>query len=183
MARQIDQAEELLGAIESALESSGLPREYRGKFDDLRAIIEFATRAQPLAESNLLGVLTKSPSAKKFDALTAQLAESTLALLKAQAKTVCWHDPFSPDETQNALRAGPRIRELALLLPAPGFLAVETGLAALATISRATPSSLPWSKFSPTFRHSTNCKPSSASCASRRARRGALTTLKVIAAW
>ena len=71
--RYLDQAEELLDAIESALELSGLPGELWDTFEEIQAILEFAVRARPLAERNLLGVLTKGPAASEFDDLAGEL--------------------------------------------------------------------------------------------------------------
>src|SRR5206468_4471985 len=58
----LDQAEDLLDVIESALELSGLPGELWGTFEEIQAILEFAVRVRPLAERNLLDVLTHGPA-------------------------------------------------------------------------------------------------------------------------
>jgi predicted DNA-binding WGR domain protein len=100
---RLDQAEELLDAVETALELASLPDELRNNFGEVDAILEFAQRALPIAESNLLGALNKGPATKEFDALAAKLAKSARALRDALEKTSAWHDPLSADDTQNAL--------------------------------------------------------------------------------
>ncbi len=103
MTTQLDQAEELLDAIESALELSDLPGELWDTFEEIRAILDFAARARPLAERNLLAVLAKSPAAAEFDALTAELDHKARTLEEAREKASGWRDPLTPDDAQNAL--------------------------------------------------------------------------------
>jgi len=103
LTKHLDQAEDLLDAIESALELSGLPGELWDTFEEIQAIVEFAVRARSLAQRNLLGVLTNSPVAVAFDKLAGELDAKTNALAKAQEKTAGWKEPLSPDDTQNAL--------------------------------------------------------------------------------
>ena len=86
----LDQAEDLLDAIESALELSGLPGELWDTFEEIQAILEFAARARPLAERNLLGVLATGPVAIAFDRLAADLDAKAQALARAQQKTAAW---------------------------------------------------------------------------------------------
>ncbi|HWH68679.1 MAG TPA: AAA domain-containing protein, partial [Candidatus Sulfotelmatobacter sp.] len=62
LATHLDRAEAALEAIESALELSGLPGELWDKFEEIQAILEFANRARPLAERELLGLLTQGPA-------------------------------------------------------------------------------------------------------------------------
>jgi predicted DNA-binding WGR domain protein len=99
----LDQAEDLLDAIESALELSGLPAELWDTFEEIQAILEFAVRAGPLAQRAMLGVLTKSPAANAFDKLAADWDTKAQALDQARQKTAAWKEPLSPDDTQNAL--------------------------------------------------------------------------------
>jgi predicted DNA-binding WGR domain protein len=99
----LDQAEDLLDAIESALELSGLPGELWDTFEEIQAILEFAVRAHPLAERNLLGILTTGPFAAAFEKLAGELDAKAYALAQAQQKTNAWKEPLSPDDTQNAL--------------------------------------------------------------------------------
>ncbi|HEV2692565.1 MAG TPA: AAA domain-containing protein [Verrucomicrobiae bacterium] len=103
LVKYLDQAEDLLDAIESGLELSGLPGELWDTFEEIQAIVEFAVRVQPLAARNLLGVLTKSPTATAFDTLAAELDAKAQLLVQAQQKTTAWREPLSPDDTQNAL--------------------------------------------------------------------------------
>ncbi len=99
----LDQAEDLLDGIESALELSGLPGELWDTFEEIQAILGFAVRARPLSERNLLGVLTHGPAEKTFDSLAADLNQKAKAYHEAQAKVAAWRDPLSPDDTENAL--------------------------------------------------------------------------------
>jgi len=99
----LDRAEDLLDAIESALELSGLPGELWDTFEEVQAILGFAVRARALVERNLLGVLTKSPEAGAFNKLVEEMDAKAQALAQAQKKTVAWKEPLSPDDTQNAL--------------------------------------------------------------------------------
>ncbi len=103
LSKHLDQAEELLDAIENALELSGLPGELWDTFEEIQTILEFAVRVRPLAERNLLGVLTHGPVEQAFDALAADLGKKAKAFQKAQEKTAAWREPLSPDDTENAL--------------------------------------------------------------------------------
>jgi len=103
LSRHLDQAEDLLDAVESGLDLSGLPGELWNTFAEIQAIVEFAARVQPLAECNLLGVLTNSPAAAAFDKLAGEVDAKANALALAQQRTTAWKEPLSPDDTQNAL--------------------------------------------------------------------------------
>ena len=59
---------------------SGLPGELWDTFEEIQAILEFAVRVRPLAERNLLGVLTHGPAEQAFDALAADLDKKAKAL-------------------------------------------------------------------------------------------------------
>lgn len=99
----LDQAEDLMDAIESALELSSLPGELWDTFEEIQAILEFAVQAHPLAERGMLGVLTKGPAAAEFDKMAGEMTERGQALVEAKEKTVAWKEPLSPDDTENAL--------------------------------------------------------------------------------
>jgi len=99
----LDQAEERLDAIEKMLERSGLRARLGNTWDEVHAAVEFASLAGPVADSNLLDVLTKGPAASDFDAAAAKLAEATRSLREAQERTSNWRDPLAPDDTQSAL--------------------------------------------------------------------------------
>jgi predicted DNA-binding WGR domain protein len=103
LSAHLDNAEDLLEAIESALELSGLPGELWNTFEEIQAILDFAVRARPLAERQLLGVLTQGPPAAAFDALADHLGAKAQDLAQARARTAFWKEPLSPDDTQNAL--------------------------------------------------------------------------------
>lgn len=103
LSKHLDQAEDLLDAIESALELSGLPGELWDTFEEIQTILEFAVRARPLAERNLVGVLTHGPAEQSFTALVTDLDKKAKVLHKAKEKTAGWRDALSPDDTENAL--------------------------------------------------------------------------------
>lgn len=103
LTKHLDQAEDLLDAIESALELSGLPGELWDTFAEIQAILEFAVRVRPLAERNLLGVLAHGPAEKTFAALAADLDKKAKAFQKVEEKTAGWREPLPPDDTENAL--------------------------------------------------------------------------------
>jgi predicted DNA-binding WGR domain protein len=103
LSRYLDEAEDLLAAVESALELSGLPGELWDTIEEIQAILEFAVSARPLAQRNLLGILTSGPAAATFEKLVAELDEKGHALSKTQQKTGGWKEPLSADDTQNAL--------------------------------------------------------------------------------
>jgi predicted DNA-binding WGR domain protein len=103
MCSLLDKSEELLDAIENALELSGLPGELWDTFEEIQAILEFATRARPLAQRNMLGVLANGPALAAFEKVANELDEKTRALAQTQKKTVGWKQPLTPDDTQNAL--------------------------------------------------------------------------------
>ncbi|HWX20733.1 MAG TPA: AAA domain-containing protein [Candidatus Binatia bacterium] len=99
----LDRVEDLLDAIESALELSGLPDELWDTFEEIQTILEFAVRVRPLAQRNLLSLLMGNPTAAAFDKLAGELIARAQALAQAQQKTVAWKEPLSPDDAQNAL--------------------------------------------------------------------------------
>ena len=103
LSRRLDEAEDLLDSIEGALELSGLPADLWNTFEEIQAILEFASRAEPLAERNLFGVLNHGPAEQEFDALAKELDSKADVLKRAQEKTTAWRDPLSPDDAENAL--------------------------------------------------------------------------------
>src|SRR5262249_24605579 len=103
MSALLDKSEDLLDATDSALELSGLPAELWDTFEEIQVILEFAVRAQPLAERGMLGILSSGPVASAFDKLAGELDAKAHALAQAQQKTAGWKEPLSVDDTQNAL--------------------------------------------------------------------------------
>lgn len=103
LSKRLDEAEDLLNGIESALELSGLPDELWDTFEEIQAIVEFANRVAPIAQSNLLGILTQGPEQNSFDLLTQKLDEKNEKVRRAIDKTKGWKEPLSPDDTENAL--------------------------------------------------------------------------------
>jgi predicted DNA-binding WGR domain protein len=117
----LDKSEDLLDAIENALELSGLPGELWDTFEEIQAILEFAVRVHPLAQRNLLGVLTHGADAAAFDKVTAELDKTSKALAQAQQKTAGWKEPLSPDDTQNALAQAQAFEKSIFRFLQPGF--------------------------------------------------------------
>ncbi|HUA66093.1 MAG TPA: AAA domain-containing protein [Alphaproteobacteria bacterium] len=99
----LDQAEDLLDAVENGLELSGLNRELWNTLEQIRIILEFAVRAKPLADRNLFGILNDSAVTAAFDELCGLLDSKAHWLELARQKTTAWREPLSPDDTQNAL--------------------------------------------------------------------------------
>lgn len=121
LSTSLDRAEDLLDAIESALELSGLPGELWDTFEEIQAILAFAVRAQALVERNLLGILTNDPAANAFDKLAGEIDAKSQALTQAQHKTAAWREPLSPDDTQNALAQAQAFEKSVFQLLQPGF--------------------------------------------------------------
>jgi predicted DNA-binding WGR domain protein len=117
----LDKAEDLLDAIENALELSGLPGELWDTFEEIRVILEFAVQARPLAERNLVGILMKGPVAAGFDKLSNELDVRSLALVQAKQKTGAWREPLSADDTQNALEQARAFEKSFFRFLQPGF--------------------------------------------------------------
>ncbi len=136
LSRLLDQAEDLLDAIESALELSGLPAELWDTFEEIQAILEFAVRARPLAERGLLGVLTNGPAARGFEELAGDLEEKARALEQAQEKTAAWKEPLSPDDTQNALVQAAQFENSVFRFLQPAFWRLKKTLQARYDFSR-----------------------------------------------
>jgi hypothetical protein len=103
LARHLDAAEDLLDAIENALEMSGLPGELWDTFEEIQAILEFAVRARPLAGRQLLGVLTHGVAEHGYLALANDLDQKAGDYWKAKEKTEGWREPLSPADTGSAL--------------------------------------------------------------------------------
>ncbi|HEX3624097.1 MAG TPA: AAA domain-containing protein [Verrucomicrobiae bacterium] len=103
LSKLLDEAEDLLDAVENGMELSGLPRELWDTLDAIKAILDFAVRAQPLAGHNLFGILNDQAATAAFDQLCSGLDAKAHALAQAQQKTTGWREPLSPDDTQNAL--------------------------------------------------------------------------------
>jgi predicted DNA-binding WGR domain protein len=101
----LDEAEDLLDGIENALELSGLPAELWDTFEEIEAILEYALRLQPLAERDLLKVLSDAEAARRFDALALELDTKAQRVSLARQKTSRWKERLGPEDTQNALAA------------------------------------------------------------------------------
>ena len=136
LSKLLDQAEELLDAIESALELSGLPADFWDTFEEIRSILEFAVRVRPLAERNLLGVLNHGPAEESFAALVAELDKKTKTLDKAKEKTAGWREPLSPDDTENALVQARSSENSIFRFLQPAFWRLKKTLAARYDFSR-----------------------------------------------
>jgi predicted DNA-binding WGR domain protein len=143
--RYLDQSEDLLDAIENALELSGLPGELWDTFGKTQAILEFAGRVQPLSERRLLGVLVHGPAEQAFEALAAELDEKARALQGAEAKIAGWREPLSPDDTERALAQATAFEKSIFRFIQPAFWRLRKTLQARYDFSRhAVPPA--WSK-------------------------------------
>lgn len=103
LGKHLDAAEDLLDAVESALELSGLPGELWDTFEEIQTILEFAVRVRPLAERQLLGVLTHGAAEQRFSALAVDLDQKAGEYWKAKEKTAGWREPLSISDTESAL--------------------------------------------------------------------------------
>ena len=117
----LDRSEDLLDAIESALELSALPGELWDTFEEIQAILSFAVRAQALVERKLLGILTNDSTAAAFDKLAGAIDAKGQALTQAQRRTAAWREPLSPDDTQNALAQAQAFEKSIFRFFQPGF--------------------------------------------------------------
>lgn len=136
LTKYLDEAEDLLDAIESALELSGLPEELWDTFEEIRTILDFAVRARPLAERNLLGVMTSGPSAAGFDRLADELDAKVKKLEQAKQKTGAWREPLSPEDTQNALAQAQSFEKSIFRFVQPAFWRLRKTLQARYDFSR-----------------------------------------------
>jgi predicted DNA-binding WGR domain protein len=121
LSRRLDEAEDLLDSIEGALELSGLPAELWDTFEEIQAVLEFASHAKPLAERGLLGVLNDAADEKNFDALAKEIDSKTDAFQRAQEKTIAWRDPLSADDAENALSQAKSFESSMLRFLQPAF--------------------------------------------------------------
>lgn len=132
----LDKAEDLLDAIESALELSGLPGELWDTFEEIHTILEFAIRARPLAEREMLTVLTNGPAADAFTKLAGELDSKAHALARAQQKNGAWREPLAPDDTQNALAQAQAFEKSIFRFLQPAFWRLKKTLQARYDFSR-----------------------------------------------
>jgi predicted DNA-binding WGR domain protein len=126
----LDKAEDLLDAIENALELSGLPGELWNTFEEIRVILEFAVQARVLAERDLMGILMKGPAATGFEKLGNELDVRGFALAQARQKTGAWKEPLSADDTQNALEQARSFEKSFFRFLQPGFWRLKKTLQA-----------------------------------------------------
>jgi predicted DNA-binding WGR domain protein len=117
----LDEAEDLLDAIESALELSGLPGELWDTFEEIQVLLDFAVRVQPLAERHLIGALGNGPVSELFQELARELDAKSQALAQAKQKTAAWKEPLSPDDTENALAQARAMEKSMLRFLQPAF--------------------------------------------------------------
>jgi hypothetical protein len=132
----LDRAEDLLDALESALELSGLPAELWDTFEEIKTILEFADAAHPLAERNLTRLLTAGPAVDAFDKLIKEMDEKSATLAQAEQKTAAWKELLSPDDTQNALAQARRFENSIFRFLQPAFWHLRKTLRARFDFSR-----------------------------------------------
>ena len=136
LSQHLDRAEDLLDAIESALELSGLPGELWDTFGEIQAVLEFAVRVRPLAERNLLGVLTHGPAEQLFNSLASDLDQKARVYQQAREKTAAWREPLSPDDTENALAQAQMFEKSIFRFLQPAFWRLKKTLQARYDFSR-----------------------------------------------
>ena len=130
LSKHLDQAEDLLDGIESALELSGLPGELWDTIGEIEAILDFAVRVRPLAERHLLGILTRGPAEQTFNELAADLDRKAAAFHDANGKIAGWREPLSPDDTENALSQAKAFEKSFFRFLQPAFWRLKKTLAA-----------------------------------------------------
>ncbi len=86
-------------------------------------------RARPLAERNLLGVLTDGPAAAAFASRNTELDARAQALAQTQQKTAAWREPLLPDDTQNALTQARACEKSVFRFLQPAFWRLKKTLA------------------------------------------------------
>jgi len=129
LSASLDKAEDLLDAVESALELSGLPPELWDTIEEIEVILGFAARVQTLAEKDLLGLLDPHSAASTgYAALETGLAGGALTLQQAREKTVAWKEPLSPEDTQNALAQAGAFEKSPLRFLQPAFWRLRKAL-------------------------------------------------------
>jgi hypothetical protein len=121
LASGLVEAEELLETIKSELESAGLPGQLWESFAGIHAVLDFARRALPLAERELLGILARTKASKEFDALTARFEHAAHALRVAQENASAWRDPLSAFDTQSALEQARSFQKSLLRFVQPAY--------------------------------------------------------------
>jgi predicted DNA-binding WGR domain protein len=136
LSQHLDEAEDLLDAIESALELSGLPSELWDTFEEIQIILDFAIRVRPLAERQLLGVLTHGLAEESFNTLAADLDQKAKAVEKAREKISGWRKPLPPDDTENALAQALAFEKSLFRFLQPAFWRLRKALHARYDISR-----------------------------------------------
>src|SRR5262249_29661642 len=99
----LDQVEDRVDAIENALELSGLSNELWDTFEEIQTILEFAVRVRPLAQRNLLCLLSPNTTASEFDRLVSERMGRGEDVWLAREKRLSWKEPLSADDTLNAL--------------------------------------------------------------------------------
>ncbi|HKS38503.1 MAG TPA: AAA domain-containing protein [Verrucomicrobiae bacterium] len=129
LSASLDKAEDLLDAVESALDLSGLPPELWDTLEEIEVILGFAVRVRTLAEKDLLGLLDPhSATATAYAALETELAEHARALQLAREKTAAWKEPLSPEDTQNALAQAGAFEKSPLRFFQPAFWRLRKAL-------------------------------------------------------
>jgi predicted DNA-binding WGR domain protein len=103
LSKQVARAEELLDAVESAMELSGLPEDSWSTLERLRSVFAFVSRAQMVAQCELLRTVVSGPEAKAFDKIAEQLDANAKKLATANDKLDGWREKLSRDDTQSAL--------------------------------------------------------------------------------
>ena len=170
--KRLDEAEDSLDTLENALDLSGLPAELWDSFEEIRALIDFSTRALPLAERNLLGLLANGPEWTSFNELVADLEKKERAFQKTNEKNAAWREPFGPEDTQNALARAREFERSIFKFIQPAFLGVCETRFKCVTTSASTRCLRNGAAFSPPWQRNMKPRPAWPRSGSRRARNG-----------
>jgi predicted DNA-binding WGR domain protein len=122
LSRHLQQAEEMLDAVESALDLSGLSPELWDTIEEIEVLLDFAVQVQPLTEKRLLPLLDpQSAASKTFYALSGEFAAKQQALQKARDKAVNWRDRLPPSDVPAALAQARRFERSIFRFLQPSF--------------------------------------------------------------
>jgi predicted DNA-binding WGR domain protein len=133
----LNHAEPMIESLETALELSGLPSDLWDTLEEIQAILNFASRIQPLAERDRLALLDpRSIPAQAFAVLSKDLNEQQRKCNDARERTAGWREPLTPDDTENALAQARTFQNSFLRFLQPGFWRLRKLLRARYDFSR-----------------------------------------------
>jgi len=102
--RALEELEDVLDSLESALELSGLSEDLWDTLPEIGSILEYCGRVESLAKRGQLALIDPgSPLARTLTALGEEIVAAEAALQAARAKTINWKDPLDEADTTAAL--------------------------------------------------------------------------------